>query len=332
MLASLALTFVLACQTAQATSMKNAIHRSLGADTSIIEAGPQISDNCMRQMIPMFNSIDPKMLMDGPLIEFAGNQTTLMPRLNETHAGDFDPDFVSYLDSYFENEDVESYVQSGKCEVSPSDKCLVCDLMNDLFGLAPFCSAIGGVPRALNANITCNGFHIIQLDNLPLCTGPSCDESLVNFLEYWVNDMDNMDNCIVSLVPSDAVDKCLDSSNNKKFTVPTYNSTVTKRKTCNWLKRRSPGNRRTLCTSNEIREACPLTCCTCEDEARLQFPRRKKDNLGQYVTTLNSCEWLGRQTGKRRNRLCSMRKRDIDGMEPAWKQCPSTCGFCSGRE
>ena len=296
---------------APSAPLKDAIHRSL----SVIS-----NHKCMNQMQHIFEELD-ILLLDSPLVEEVGGGLG-----NEFIVGGTSPLIIeNFDDSFF----------SGNCMVSMESSSIVCNLKDYIFDLAPQCSTVGGDPVALNAKFICHDSEVMQLKNIPFCIGQSCDESLITFLNDIVNSSEEMqtNTCSIRLTASQKGDGCFESYTSNRFSVLVGDQV--RSKTCKWLqKKRSPKSRKRFCQNTEVRDACPLTCCTCRNERKLLFLRKfkkGKDGEGEEHI-LKRCGWLESKSEKVKNRYCSRRRTAVNGYEPAWKQCPNTCGFCSAEQ
>ncbi len=286
--------------------VKSAIQRSLSAIAN---------QKCVNQMQRIFES--------GFLFELSfGNQAT-GPSLahvgNETIGEGGSLSLQDIDDSFFLKH----------CVYSMQSSSVVCSLQKHIFALAPKCSAFGGNPVTLNAKVDCPGDDDVILKHIPFCVGQSCDESMIQFLNDVVNSYGDLEasSCNVVLEVSRKSANCFEGARQQfSFLVGDQE----RQKTCKWLQKRSLKNRERFCQNSGAREACPLTCCSCKQEEKLFFAHKlKRNETGQIEDiSIKRCGWLDRKSDAVKKHYCSMKRLGFDGYEPAWKQCPSACGFC----
>jgi len=287
------------------------MHRSLEAlNQRDLEDEDGVSAVCMEQTMKIYKDLigeAPRQDFDGPPLD------DLPPPLP----------FLSIVESMPDEEFCKTPFPS-----------VICNLKKVLFDISHQCLHVGGMPVPLNIKIKCDGIEgpDIKVKNIPFCAGRSCDENLVHLMNNMISDAGLFGDapCSGGLTVAHDTMRCLEVSE-KRFTIESNG----KKRKCKWLQRKPLETRMRLCGgSQDIRDACGQTCCQCsnENERKLDFIRSVPDGVAVHVVTKN-CAWLARQSDKVKRRRCSTKKArfpsdGIGGYEPAWKQCPSTCGRC----
>jgi hypothetical protein len=289
-----------------AAPLKAAIHRSLQSIENF---------KCMSQMQRIFEELNDDDTLEDLLLTMGANETNSTEDSLNPMNGD-----LMMEDDFF----------SEQCKIKNATGSLVCNLGDSIFELAPDCSRAGGRPMALNAQVNCHGSEVLELKHIPFCVGRSCDESLISFLSDAANGSEEMqeNNCTVSLTVSQKGGHCFEEAAGNVISFPVGAENAVRVRKCKWLQKKPLKNRKRICQFNNVADACPITCCQCKSERKLVFLSKIRHRDGDVDYRLKNCGWLNRKSEEEKNWYCSKKRPSANGYEPAWKQCPSTCGFC----
>ena len=267
------------------------------------------SVECMAQTMMIYKALDG----EDPHQDFEGISNDLPPLFP----------FLSIDESMIDEEFCRTVHRDDSDSPIP---LVLCNLKKVLFDISHQCLDVGGRPVPLNANIKCDEIEgpDIKMKNIPFCAGRSCDEKWIHLMNDMMNNAGL--HCSIALTVAHDTMKCLEVSDNR-FTI----GSTGKMRTCKWLQQKPLKARMRLCgASQDIRDACGQTCCQCSstNERKLNFFKSFRDGA---VT--NKCAWLARKSEEVKQRLCSIENATghgdvFKGYDPAWKQCPSTCGRC----
>ena len=204
----------------------------------------------------------------------------------------------------------------------------------------PFCAGLScdgdNLLRSLNANT--NNTHFEEISELITYDGD----------EYETN-------CSIHFTISKKINKCFEVPIDAfSIDISRGEKVVPLRRKCKWLQKLSSVQRAKYCKSLDAKKACPLSCCTCSssNERRKVFLKKililpktaeesrhdagktelfvENGNGMKRIPIIKTCGWLEKKNTRAKKRYCSVRRgASLYGHLPAWKQCPSVCGFCA---
>jgi len=226
-----------------------------------------------------------------------------------------------------ENEDICEITFVGQSPV------MTCNLSDYDFGdMKSICHDEGGKYIENDLSFEIDSAQI-KLLNFPICISNTCssDKEGIAYLDYLLELAFGSD---IHFQPS-SVETCFEDATDRFLWK--MKDGVAIEKPCSFLKIRGDVDKERKCGKKWSPEgydvagdACPATCCKCQEGKKSLFVKKGLMVDGNMQYSAKTCGWLAKQSDEKIAFYCAKNIFSEAGqIGPAYSACPDTCGACS---